>query len=366
MSQTIAPKSAQELADVIAGRNAPVEIIGSGTNRGLGRPLKGLAPLSMKAFAGIALYDPAELIIEAGAATPLAEIEKTLAAKNQQLAFEPPVGGTIGGAVACNLSGPRRIKAGALRDHLLMVEGVSGRGEVFKAGARVVKNVTGYDLPKLMAGSYGTLAALTSVTLKVMPKPETEATLIVPDQTIAAAVATMTAALQSPNEVSGAAHVPGTGTLLRIEGIGASVAFRMARLRHMFPSGELAEASPWAAVRDHKGISGEIQWRISLPPSAAPAYLAALGEKLSFDVLLDWGGGLIWLSCKTASDGHAASIRSLLPSGHATLVAAPDEVRARVPVFQPQPPALAALTRKVKEAYDPKGILNPGRMYEGL
>lgn len=366
MAETIAPKSAEELANIIAGRNAPVEIVGTGTKRGLGRPLSGLTPLSMKAFTGISLYDPAELIIEASAATPLAEVERTLAAKNQQLAFEPPAGGTVGGAVACNLSGPRRVKAGALRDHLLMVEGVSGRGEIFKAGARVVKNVTGYDLPKLMAGSYGTLTALTSVTLKVMPKPESEATLVVPDQSIAAAVATMTAALQSPNEVSGAAHLPGTGTLLRLEGIAASVAFRLARLRDMFPSAKPADTSPWAAVRDYHGKEGEILWRISLPPLATTAYLAALREKLAFDAMLDWGGGLIWLVCKAASDGHAATIRSLLPSGHATLAAAPPDVRARVPVFHPQPPALAALTRKVKEAYDPKGILNPGRMYEGL
>lgn len=366
MTEAIAPKSAQELADVIAGRNAPVEIIGSGTKRGLGRPLTGLAPLSMKAFTGISLYDPAELIIEAGAATPLADIEKALAKKNQQLAFEPPAGGTIGGAVACNLSGPRRIKSGALRDHLLMVEGVSGRGEVFKAGARVVKNVTGYDLPKLMAGSFGTLAALTAVTLKVMPKPETEATLIVPDQTIAAAVTTMTAALQSPNEVSGAAHMPGTGTLLRVEGISASVTFRLTRLRDMFPTAKLAETSPWPAVRDHQARKGEILWRISLPPSAAPAYIASLRKKFSFDLHLDWGGGFIWLACAAAEDAHAESVRSLLPSGHATLVTAPEDVRVRVPVFQPQPPALAALTRRVKEAYDPKGLLNPGRMYEGL
>jgi glycolate oxidase FAD binding subunit len=320
----------------------------------------------MKAFTGISLYDPAELIIEAGAATPLAEIERTLAAKNQQLAFEPPADGTIGGAVACNLSGSRRIKAGALRDHLLMIEGVTGRGEIFKAGARVVKNVTGYDLPKLMAGSYGTLAAFTSMTLKVMPKPEAEATLIVPDRAIGTAVATMTAALQSPNEVSGAAHLPGTGTLLRLEGIAASVEFRLARLRDMFPSAKPADTSPWAAVRDHQGMDGGILWRISLPPSATPAYLAALRERLSFDCMLDWCGGLVWLSCEAADDGHAATIRSLLPSGHATLVAAPPDVRARVAVFHPQPPALAALTRKVKEAYDPKGILNPGRMYEGL
>lgn len=361
-----APKSADELADAIARANAPFAITGSGSKDGLGRPVADATPLSMAAFTGVTLYDPTELIIEAGAATPLADIEKLLTTKNQLLAFEPPAGGTIGGAVACNLSGPRRIKAGALRDHILMISGVSGRGEIFKAGARVVKNVTGYDLPKLMAGSYGTLAALTSVTLKVLPKPETETTLLVLDRTPEEAVRTMSMALQSSLEVSSAAHVPKTGTYLRVEGIAASVAFRVEKLREMFAGAVAVKASPWASIRDTGNLRGDVLWRVSLPPTEAPHLLQALHRHFAFDYLLDWGGGLVWLSCNAVEDAHATVIRSALPLGHATLIRAPAEVRQAVEVFQPQPPALAELTRKIKSAYDPKGLLNPGRMYKGV
>ncbi len=272
------PKSPEELADAITGANAPFAIIGLGSKNGLGRPIADASPLSMAAFTGVTVYDPAELILEAGAATLLADIEKLLAAKNQHLAFEPPQGGTIGGAVACNLSGPRRIKTGALRDHILMVSGVSGRGEIFKAGARVVKNVTGYDLPKLMAGSHGTLVALTSVTLKVLPKPEVETTLLVADRSPEDAVRTMSVALQSSLEVSSAAYVPKSGTYLRVEGIAASVAFRVEKLCEMFPGAVDAERSPWASIRDIKGLQGDVLWRVSLPPSEAPTFLADIAE----------------------------------------------------------------------------------------
>ncbi len=360
------PKSPEELADAITGANAPFAIAGSGSKDGFGRPVDDATPLSMAAFTGVTLYDPAELILEAGAATPLADIEMLLAAKSQQLAFEPPAGGTIGGAVACNLSGPRRIKAGALRDHILMVSAVSGRGEIFKAGARVVKNVTGYDLPKLMAGSHGTLAALTSVTLKVLPKPEVEITLLIGDRSPDEAVRTMSLALQSSLEVSSAAYVPKSGTFLRVEGIGASVDFRVGKLREMFPGAAAAENSPWASIRDVKDLRGDVMWRVSLPPTAAPAYLRTLQRAFDFDYFLDWGGGLVWISCALSGDAHAAIIRNALPSGHATLVKAPKELRETVDVFQPQPPALAELTKRVKAAYDPKGLLNPGRMYRGV
>ena len=360
------PKSPEELADAISGANAPFTITGSGSKDGLGRPVNDATPLSMAAFAGVMLYDPAELILEAGAATPLADIETLLAAKNQQLAFEPPSGGTIGGAVACNLSGPRRIKAGALRDHILMVSGVSGRGEIFKAGARVVKNVTGYDLPKLMAGSYGTLAALTSVTLKVLPKPEVETTLLIADRSPEDAVCTMSAALQSSLEVSSAAHVPKSGTYLRVEGIAASVAFRVERLRELFPGAAIAARPPWASIRDVKGLQGDVIWRVSLPPTEAPLFLQTLQKRFEFDNLLDWGGGLVWISCALTNDAHATAIRNSLPSGHATLFKGPAELREKLEVFQPQPPALAEITRRVKAAYDPKGLLNPGRMYRDV
>jgi glycolate oxidase FAD binding subunit len=200
----------------------------------------------------------------------------------------------------------------------------------------------------------------------VLPKPETETTLLVLDHSPEDAVRTMSMALQSSLEVSSAAYVPKTGTYLRVEGIAASVAYRVGELRELFPGATAAENSPWASIGDVKGLLGDVLWRISLPPGEAPALLRALQKHFEFDFVLDWGGGLVWLASALTADAHAATIRGALPSGHATLVRAPSELRERVDVFQPQPPALAELTRRVKAAYDPKGLLNPGRMYRGV
>src|SRR5437660_3278047 len=242
----LVPADIDELRDTVAGALAaeePVEIIGGGSKRGLGRPLQTPHLLDLSRLAGIRDYAPSELVLTAGAATPMADIERALAEAGQMLAFEPPdwrelLGGdgepTLGGMLACNLSGPRRLKAGAARDHFLGFRGVSGRGEIFKAGGKVVKNVTGYDLCKLLAGSYGTLAALEEVTVKVLPRPESTATVLFAGIAPAAAVRLMSAALGSPHEVSGAAYLPPAAALpvgassvaLRIEGPGPSVSFR--------------------------------------------------------------------------------------------------------------------------------------------
>jgi glycolate oxidase FAD binding subunit len=363
--------------DAVASKR-PLELTGKGTRRGLGRPMQTAATLDLSGFSGIQLYEPEELILEAGAATPMAEIEKAVAAKGQQLAFEPPGGGTIGGMVSCNLSGPRRIKAGAARDHVLGMRGVTGRAEAFKAGARVMKNVTGYDLPKLLTGSYGTLAAFTSVTIKVLPKPETEETLVIAGLDDAAAVRAMSLALQSPCEVSGAAHLPGAApmTLLRLEGIAPSVAYRRGKLAALLKEFGKADTLPekqskrqWQAIRDVSPLAARPErclWRISVAPSDGPRVVAQIAASADARWFYDWAGGLVWLDVPPTDDAAQAIVRSAVTEGHATLIRAPDPVRLAVPVFQPQEAALAALTLRVKQAFDPAQILNPGRMYRGV
>ncbi len=383
MGNVLAPSSEAELAEIIANSTAAFEIMGSGGKRGLGRPVEAEQLFNLSSFAGIGLYEPEELILEAGAATPLRTIEAAAAAAGQQLAFEPPdlsklygtgSGGTLGGVVACNLSGPRRIKAGAARDHVLGATGVSGRGDRFRAGARVVKNVTGYDLPKLLTGSYGTLAALTSVTVKVLPRPETEETVVAAGLDDRAAVLAMTVAMQSSCEVSGAAHIPGTGTFLRLEGIAPSVAYRREKLKALL-GGELtslaaeASAAQWMAIRDAAMIGREtsrVVWRISAAPSQGPEVMARIKDQADVRYFFDWAGGLIWLDVPLTEDASAAIIRGAFTTGQATLMRAPAAIRSRVEVFQPQAAALAALTARVKASFDPRARLNPGRMYRGI
>jgi len=381
MAEVLKPSTEAELNQAIADAAAAgrqLELIGTGTKRGFGRPMQVAATLDLSRFSGIELYEPEELILEAGAGTPMGEIEKAVAAKGQMLAFEPPGEGTIGGMVSCNLSGPRRIKAGAARDHVLGMRGVTGRADIFKAGARVMKNVTGYDLPKLLTGSHGTLAALTSVTVKVLPKPETEETLVFAGLDDAAAVRVMGLALQSPCEVSGSAHLPGKLplTLLRLEGIAASVAYRrskLATLLHEFGSAEaLAEKQSkkqWQAIGDVSPLAARPErclWRISVAPTDGPKVAAQIAAGIDARWFYDWGGGLVWLDVPPTDDAGASIVRAAAAPGHATLIRAPDPTRLAVPVFQPQEAALAALTARVKQAFDPAQILNPGRMYRGV
>lgn len=383
MAGVLKPASEAELAELVQAASGPLEIVGTGSKRGLGRPVQAAQTLDMSGFSDLAIYEPEELILEAGAGTRLSAIEELVGARGQQLAFEPPDlsqlmgsahSGTLGGMICCNLAGPRRIKAGAARDHILGMRGVSGRGETFKAGARVVKNVTGYDLPKLMTGSYGTLAALTSITLKVLPKPETEETIVLDSLDDAQAVAAMSLAMQSSCEVSGAAHVPGEATYLRLEGIAPSVTYRRDALAKLLgrPVQILAAKSSmakWRGIRDCAVLADGFDrhvWRLSVAPSDAPAIVLALQSQLDLRYYFDWAGGLIWLDVPPMDDASSAIIRKALPSGHATLVRAPEQVRATVEVFQPQDAALAALTARVKDSFDPQHIFNPGRMYRGV
>jgi glycolate oxidase FAD binding subunit len=412
--ETFKPDNADQVVEAVAWAAAeaqPLEVAGRGSKRGLGRPVQAAHGINLSGLTGITLYEPVELVLSARAGTPMAEIEAALAAEHQQLAFEPGdlgpllgagagVGqGSIGGALACNLAGPRRIKAGAARDHFLGASAVSGRGEAFKCGGRVVKNVTGYDLCKLLAGSYGTLAVLTDVTVKVMPAPEKTRTVLLLGLDDAGARAAMTRALQSSHEVSGAAHLPapvavrsavsyvaragGAVTALRVEGPGPSVAYRCTALREdladLADSEELHSMNSealWRELRDVAPFVGQPEgplWRVSVPPRDGDRLVAAVARDLDAEYFYDWGGGLIWLApAAPGEDAGAARIRAALGAapgsggGHATLIRAPAELRAAVPVFQPQDPAKAALTTRVKDGFDPKRVLNPGRMYAGV
>ena len=380
-------------------------MVGRGSKRAIGRAAQWDASLELGALTGITLYEPEELVLSARAGTPLAEVEALVAASHQELAFEPidygallggPAGaGSIGGAIAANLSGPRRIKAGAARDHFLGVTAVSGRGETFKSGGRVVKNVTGYDLCKLLAGSWGTLAAMTDVTVKTLPKAETEATILMLALDAPTASKVTAAAMGSYGDVSAAAHLPadiagriaaladaGTAaTAFRLEGFAPSVVQRRAVLEKLLaPFGTLAaltedrSRSLWRAIRDvapfaASGPSGTRDiWRLSTAPTRGTEVGEALREKLDAEVLYDWACGLIWAALPAADDANADTVRACVAAagGYATIIRAPAAVRAAVDVFTPEPGPLAALTDRVRKGFDPQRVLNAGRMWAGV
>ncbi|NMD08312.1 MAG: FAD-binding protein [Phyllobacteriaceae bacterium] len=380
--QIFAPKIEQELAQLVAEAQAPFHLQGLGSKPFLGNPVDTTQVLSLKHFTGVEIYEPEELILEAGAATGLAAIQNLLKKRGQMLAFEPPdysslmgttSAGSLGGIVAAGLSGPRRIRAGAARDHVLGFRGVAGNGERLKAGARVVKNVTGYDLPKIATGSFGSLVAMTSVIVKVLPLPETEETLVFKGLDDATAVRLMSEAMQSAADVSGAAHLPGDVTCLRLDGIAPSIAFRRDKLlqtlgRDAGVLGEKESAKLWTGIRDAKpfwSLSEASIWRISVTPSEGAAIAAHMAEGMDTRHFFDWAGGLIWLAVRGEADGGAAKVRASFTSGHATLLRAPEAVRRSVSAFQPQPAALAALSERVKAAFDPQSLFNPGIMVRG-
>ncbi|WP_435256422.1 FAD-binding protein [Thioclava sp. FR2] len=357
------PQSEAELAGLIRDAERPFVIVGGGT-RSIGE-IEGEV-LSTVALKGIELYEPGALTLVARAGTPLDEVEAALAKEGQRLPFEVPdyrklfgrIGeSTIGGVVAANASGPRRVQAGACRDSLIGIRMVTGQGEVIKNGGRVMKNVTGYDLVKLMAGSWGTLGVLTEVSFKVLPVPEAHATLVLTGLDNSAAVAAMSSALGSPFEVNGAAHIPGEGTFLRIEGFRASVSYRSEQLRkHLASHGnvEIREGGGlWSSIRDigpFHGKSGDI-WRIAIRPSDAPT----MAERLNAEqVYFDWGGGLIFVLAEPGTD-----LRNRMGSfeGHATRIRGRGEG-----AFHPEPPAVAALTRGLRAKFDPRGLFNAGLM----
>ena len=355
-------ESEAQLAEAVRDARAPLSVRGGGT-----RPVGRSAGETLEvAISGISLYEPGALTMVVGAGTPLAEVEAVLAAEGQRLPFEPgdwgPVLGapghsTIGGVVAANVSGPRRVQAGACRDSLIGVRFVDGRGDVIKNGGRVMKNVTGYDLAKLMAGSWGTLGVLSEVAFKLLPAAPTQATVIV-DLPAGAAQLALAAALGSPFDVSGAGWVPGVGAVVRVEGLAQSVQYRADKLAALLaPYGEVQieqerSGAIWADLRDLRpfvGRPGDL-WRLSVKPSQAPDIVARLGG----EVMLDWGGGLIWALLPEGVDARALAAPY---SGHATLMRG-----AQGAVFEPEPAPVAALSAGLRAQFDPRGILNPGRM----
>ncbi len=407
MSSVLKPANEDEALRTVAAALADgvaLEIVGNGSKRGWGHAVTASHVLDLSALAGITLYEPEELVLTAGAGTGLSEITEALAANRQMLAFEPadygPLlggaadGATIGGVLACNLSGPRRIRAGAARDHFLGFSAVSGRGEAIKAGGRVVKNVTGYDMPKLLAGSFGTLAALTEVTVKVLPAPEMTRTVLVMGLDDEDAVAAMAQALRSPHDISAAAHLPakiatgssvsyvaGAGaavTAVRVEGPPPSVEARYAALRDLLAGfGDIEElhshnsARLWREVADvtpFAAADGRAVWRISVPPADGAVVVAEIAESCPAAHYFDWGGGLIWMALEADDDAAHETVRGAMgrEGGHATLIRGSDSQRAAAPVFEPLSAGAAGLTRRIKEGFDPARILNPGRMYEGV
>jgi glycolate oxidase FAD binding subunit len=397
-------KDVEEAVRAAIANDQPLEIIGHGTKRMVGQVMATNALLDLSALSAVKSYEPNELIITVEAGAPLADVKSLIDSKSQRFAFEPmntapllgtPERGTIGGMIGAGLAGPRRIQAGGARDHLLGAQAISGFGDTFKAGGKVVKNVTGYDLCKLLAGSWGTLAVVTEVTLKVMPRPESERTLVLRGLDDVTANQVMTAALGSPFDISGAAHVPKSAlrdapgalgslgsprealTLVRLEGITASVTHRaasLAKLLARFGTAETIEdehsAAVWERVRDVEpfAVKGPLGawpvWRIVCPPASGGALGERLARETGGDVLYDWGGGLIWAAMPPKPDAQAALVRqrAAAAGGHATLLRASDEVRRQVDVFQPASGGVAALSERVRQSFDPKGILNRGRM----
>jgi len=385
----------------------PLEIIGHGSRRAIGHPMPTNAVLDLSALNAVTSYEPNELIITVEAGAPFADVASLIDSKGQQFAFEPmdtaallgvTGSGTIGGMIAAGLAGPRRIKAGGARDHLLGAHAVSGFGDSFKTGGRVVKNVTGYDLCKLLAGSWGTLAVMTEVTLKVMPRPEAERTLVLRRLDDLTANRAMTAALGSPFDVSAAAHLPGSAlraeppgldalgsprealTLIRLEGILASASHRAASLAEALKSfgkveivEDAASAQAWQAIRDvlpfaaHGPLGAWPVWRIICPPAAGGALGQALARETGGEVMHDWGGGLIWAALPPKADAQAGLVRDRVNAagGHAMLLRASEEVRRQIDVFHPQAAGLATLGERVRQSFDPKRVLNRGRMIRG-
>ncbi|MBO0711686.1 MAG: FAD-binding protein [Acetobacteraceae bacterium] len=400
MSGSVAPTDEGAIATVIAeaGRRAePLAVVGNATKAAMLRPVQAAHVLSVRNYAGITLYSPKELVLSARAGTTLPELEQALAEQGQHFIAEPPdlsvlLGAegaqTLGGVVAANLSGPRRIAWGAMRDHVLGVRAVNGEGVVIRSGGRVLKNVTGLDLCKLLAGSHGTLGVMTEITLKVLPAPERVGTVVLPRIEPADAVRILAQAMGSRYAVSGAAFLPpdaaarvpelaGIGAsvaLARIEDFAASVSYRCARLLDEIGWGEIMDDAPsraiWRAVRDAVPLPAEPSdaiWRISVRPSMGGGILRALADEVGARGFLDWAGGLVWIAASAEGETHAAIERAARAAGGVwTLLRAPDSLRSAVDVIPPEPPVLARITRQVKAALDPREILNPGRMYAGV
>lgn len=393
------PQSETDAADMVveaAGHGTRLSIKGGGTRAGFGNAVSADATLSSRHLSGIVAYNPAEMVLTAKAGTPVTEIEAAVAQNGQSLAFEPPdhrammgTAGepTIGGVFACNASGPRRFVAGAARDHLLGIRFINGKGEAIKAGGRVMKNVTGLDLVKLLAGSYGTLGFLTEVTFKVLPRSRVTETIVVSGLDDAAAARAMAVAMAMPVEVTGAAHLPelvaprllngalpsGAATVLRLEGLAASVVERSRKLQEVMGrlgpvtllDGEQS-ATLWQQIGNVHPYSDAMHkplWRVSVAPTSGHQLVAGLRLQAGIDAFYDWQGGLVWMQVEgePEADMLRAGIKAL-GGGHATLIRAGHISRDGIAAFEPETPAVAALSERLREKFDPHAIFNPGLM----
>ena len=390
----------QRLLSEATKTNTSVEVVGSGTKRDIGRPTATNVVLTTTSLTGVRLYEPTELVMAARGGTPLARVDSELARQGQMLAFEPvdlapligqePGNGTIGALFAMNISGSRRIAAGGARDHLLGISAISGAGVAFRSGGRVMKNVTGLDLARTLSGSWGTLAVLTEVTFKVMPRPEETATLILLGLEDAIAIEALTTAMGSPYEVTGAVHLQKplaarlshqglkaehrAVTALRLENFAPSIAYRVGRLKdelklygEVHHLGNDSSLAFWDELRHLSVLQGTTAplWRISTSPQAGPKVVAAITGFMTCHAWYDWAGGLVWAEVLPTSDAGAADIRRVIAThgGHATLIRAEPAVRATIDVFQPLEPGLGRISAKLKSVFDPAGILNRGRMH---
>lgn len=388
----------------LASQKRRIEVVGHGALRNAGRVARSDLVLSTAGLKGITLYEPTEIVMSARAGTPVYEIEATLAARGQMLAFEPvdlgPVTGapggalSIGGVFATNFSGARRVLAGSARDNLLGVRAVNGRGELFKSGGRVMKNVTGLDLARGLTGSWGTLAVMTEVTFKVAPLPQTMLTLAYAGLPDDLAIEALTAVMGTPLEVSGAVHLPKNCaarlthpelkhidqsiTLLRLETFSSALDERKEKLKKALKVYgtpiEIDSEATWSLWNEFRTLSvmpfstETSLWRISALPTKAAEIVFAIQKFMDVTAFYDWGGALIWLEVPATADAGAADVRRAVSvrGGHATLIRAQPEVRASVDVFEPLKPEIERLTRGVKSAFDPDRLLNRGRMYADL
>jgi glycolate oxidase FAD binding subunit len=407
MADVYMPRNEVELAgfvkDARAGQH-PLEICGFRSKREAGRPLNPAAVISTAKLSGITLYEPKELVISAKAGTPLYEVEAALAQHNQELPFEPAdfsriyghdaLAASVGGIAAMNISGPRRILRGAARDYMLGIRAVNGEGTPVKSGGRVMKNVTGVDLVRGLSGSWGTLAVFTEITFKVLPKAPESRTVMFLGLSDEAATGVMSAAMGTPYEVSGTIHLHGALTArlsdqeiapaktaltaLRIEGAPRSLGYRMEKLRReLAPFGDTYEldsgrsAEFWADIRSLSFLSADFErplWRITTAPSKAPHIVRALSAFFEVNAAYEWSGGLLWLELPPSSDASVTEMRRVLAEFDADsmLMRAPRAVRSGVEVFHPLPFANMKIAQTLKKAFDPAGILNPGRMYAGV
>jgi glycolate oxidase FAD binding subunit len=407
MADIYMPSDEAELASFVEAAKAgnyPLEICGFRSKREAGRPVNPAAVVSTAKLSGITFYEPGELVISAKAGTPLHEIEAALARKNQELPFEPadfsrlygpdPLAASLGSVAALNISGPRRILRGAARDYLLGIRAVNGEGVSIKAGGRVKKNVTGVDLVKALCGSWGTLAVLTELTFKVLPKAREAQSILFFGLSDEAGVGVMSEAMGTPYEVSGTIHLHGSLagrlsdaeiasenmalTALRVEGAPESVAYRMENLRRQLsPFGETygldhqRSRNFWADIRSLAFLSANFErplWRITVAPSKAAQIVRALSAFFDFSAAYEWSGGLLWLETPPSSEASVTELRRVLAEFEAdsTLMRAPRPVRSSIEVFHPLPLTKMKLVQAIKKAFDPAGVLNPGRMYAGV